>query len=147
QIATESGELFRVPGLNGYGRIEVDRHYETHRVQDNSYKRWLKNEFFDRTGTTPAVEVFKGSLDIIELRAQRGPEKEVFLRRGLVHNDKNESDWYVDLGNAEWQAVKIDSSRWRVVTTPKAWFRCPKGMLPLPFPERGGSLKELRPLI
>ena len=43
-----------------------------------------------------------------------------------------------------WRAVDIGPDGWRVVGEPPVRFRRPAGLLPLPIPQRGGSLGELR---
>ena len=52
---------------------------------------------------------------------------------------------YLDLCDRAWRAVEIDDEGWRVVDRPPAKFRRTRGSQPLPEPERGGSLEELRP--
>jgi hypothetical protein len=52
---------------------------------------------------------------------------------------------YLDLCDRAWRAVEIDSEGWRVTDQPPAKFRRTRGSQPLPEPERGGSLDELRP--
>ena len=71
-----------------------------------------------------------------------GPELPVYTRLA-EHN----SAIYLDLGNAQWQAVEITSSGWQVIDTPPVKFRRAKGMLPLPEPVRGGTLAALRPFV
>ena len=55
------------------------------------------------------------------------------------------SKLYLDLCDRAWRAVEIDHDGWRVVDRPPAKFRRTRGSQPLPEPERGGSLEELRP--
>jgi hypothetical protein len=52
---------------------------------------------------------------------------------------------YLDLCDRSWSAVEIDAEGWRVIERPPAKFRRTRGSQPLPKPERGGSLDELRP--
>jgi hypothetical protein len=51
---------------------------------------------------------------------------------------------YLDLADAHWRAVAIDRDGWKVVGCPPVRFRRSLGMLPLPLPERGGSIQALR---
>jgi hypothetical protein len=52
------------------------------------------------------------------------------------------------LAIADWEAIEIDKEGWRIVDDPPIRFRRTKGMLPLPYPEGGGSIKELlRPFV
>jgi len=48
---------------------------------------------------------------------------------------------YIDLGDTEWQAIRVAKGDWIVVRNPPVKFRRPRGLLPLPVPVRGGSAK------
>ena len=54
---------------------------------------------------------------------------------------------YLDLADAEWRAVAITTTGWRVISDPPVRFKRARGTLPLPAPVRGGSLDELRPFL
>lgn len=83
------------------------------------------------------------ALDVLESRARfDGPCCAVHVRLA-EHGGKV----YVDLGDEAWRAVEIDADGWRVVDVPPVKFWHPRGMLPLPIPERGGSLEALRPFV
>jgi hypothetical protein len=43
--------------------------------------------------------------------------------------------------------VEIGADGWRIVAEPPVRFRRPSGLLPLPRPEAGGSVEELRPFV
>jgi hypothetical protein len=51
---------------------------------------------------------------------------------------------YLDLGDPDWQAVRVSANGWGVVADPPVRFRRPKGLLRLPVPIRGGSIDQLR---
>ena len=51
---------------------------------------------------------------------------------------------YLDLCDRAWRAVEIRCEGWRVIARPPVKFRRARGSQPLPEPERGGSLNELR---
>ncbi|HEY9156369.1 hypothetical protein [Candidatus Binatus sp.] len=51
---------------------------------------------------------------------------------------------YLDLCDRAWRAVEIDAEGWRIVNRPPPRFHRTRGSQPLPAPERGGSLEELR---
>ena len=53
---------------------------------------------------------------------------------------------YLDLADDQWRAVEAASDGWRVISKPPVRFRRPPGLLPLPPPQRGGSLDALRRL-
>ena len=49
---------------------------------------------------------------------------------------------YINLADEEWRGLRIDSSRWRVVSDPPVKFVQPKGLLPLPEPAVGLGSRE-----
>jgi hypothetical protein len=51
---------------------------------------------------------------------------------------------YIDLANALWEVIKITSDGWQMVPDSPVCFRRPRSMSPLPYPEMGGSVNELR---
>jgi hypothetical protein len=54
---------------------------------------------------------------------------------------------YLDLCDPDWRAVEIDGEDWRIIARSPAKFRRPRGSQPIPMPERGGSIEELRPFL
>ena len=50
----------------------------------------------------------------------------------------------MDLADRAWRAVEITPDGWRVIDVPPVRFRRAAGMRPLPVPERGGPIDELR---
>ncbi len=51
---------------------------------------------------------------------------------------------YLDLCDRAWRAVEIGCEGWRVIARSPVKFRRARGSQPLPEPERGGGLEELR---
>jgi hypothetical protein len=56
-------------------------------------------------------------------------------------------DIYLDLCNANWEAVRVTAAGWSIVADPPVRFRRTHGMQPLPYPERGGTIEALRPFL
>jgi hypothetical protein len=54
---------------------------------------------------------------------------------------------YLDLADDCWRAVEIGPDGWQVMGCPRVRFRRTPGMLPLPIPERGGSVEALAPFL
>ena len=54
---------------------------------------------------------------------------------------------YLDLGNDNWEVVEISADGWRVITNPPIKFQQPKGLLPLPTPQQGGSIDLLKKFV
>jgi hypothetical protein len=79
-------------------------------------------------------------LGVIEAKANFGaPQRAVHLRIGGLENTI-----YLDLCDEQWRAVEIDTTGWRVVSSPPVRFRRAPGMQPLAVPVAGGSIATLR---
>ncbi len=143
RLAIERAGLFHRADGTGFADIEVTGHRETWPVRSRGFRSWLARLFFDETGGAPNGEAMQAALVLIEARCQfGGDERPVFLRVG-----GHEGRIYLDLCDAAWRAVEIDADGWRVVSDPPVRFRRHSGMLPLPVPERGGSIADLRPFL
>jgi len=100
----------------------------------------LAREYFHADLGVPSREAVASAIGILEASARYdSPEREVYVR--LAEDSGN---YYIDLGDKDWQAIEIDSNGWRIVTEPPVRFRRPAGMQPLPMPIHGGDLSHLR---
>ena len=88
----------------------------------------------------PSSASLLSALSATEARALfDGPERRVHLRVGGL-----DGRLYLDLCDATWRVIEIDSSGWRVTDNPPIRFRRSSGMRPLPLPVAGGSITALR---
>jgi hypothetical protein len=71
-----------------------------------------------------------------------GPERLVHLRVA-----EHEGALYLDLADSDWQAVEVTPAGWQIISSPPVRFRRPPGLLPLPAPQRGGSIMALQSLL
>jgi hypothetical protein len=95
----------------------------------------------------PAIPLQAITMAVHELQATailERPEEEVHLRVA-GHGGKI----YIDLCNAEWEAVEITKDGWEIVGSDAVPIRFVRSniMRPLPRPTRGGSVEELRRLL
>jgi hypothetical protein len=137
-LATEA-KLFHAPGGTGYADLVVGGHRESWPIRSKDFRRWLARRFWQVTRGAPSSEAFQSALNIIEAQAHfDAPERTVHVRvAGL--DDK----LYLDLGDAQWRAVEVNATGWRVISDPPVRFRRTSGMRPLPAPETGGSIQDL----
>lgn len=136
-------ELFHTAEKSAYADFLVEGHRETWPVASKGFKWWLIQQYFMETRSAPSSEAMQSALNVVQARAHfDGPEREVCVRVGGA-----DGKLYLDLANAEWEAVEIDRDGWRVVSSPPVRFRRSAGMLPLPTPALGGSIKSLRPFL
>ena len=139
------GGLFRTRDHVGYADIVVNGHRETWRIRSTSFRRWLIHQFFLKTQQAPSGEAVRQAVDMVEAQAQFQagvPVREVFVRVG-----GHGGGIYLDLCDEQWRAVEIDAYGWRIITDPPVRFRRAPGMLPLPEPQRDGSVKALRSFV
>src|SRR5579875_1064139 len=107
------------------------------------FRLWLCDLAHKATGRAATSKDAATALTQLEIAARHyGAEREVHLR---VAGDCQRV--FVDLADKERRVVEITPDGWRVITDPPVYFIRPRNMLPLPVPERGGSLDELRPFV
>jgi hypothetical protein len=99
----------------------------------------LRRRYYEETSNAASAETIRSALDLLEARAQfDAPERMVHIRVA-----EYDGRTYLDLADKEWRAVQIGPDGWQVVTSPPVRFRRAAGMLPLPIPQRGGSIDAL----
>ena len=136
----ETVQLFRTSDGIAYADLEIDGHRETWAVRDRGFRRWLTQRVLASGAGMPPSKALRDVLDLLEVRAlSAGPVREVEVRLGGLGGKI-----YLDLGDAAWRAIEIDANGWHIVERPPLRFRRPAGALPLPAPERGGSITTLR---
>jgi hypothetical protein len=134
-LADESGaELWHDRDGDGYITFTVGNHRENHPVNSKSTRLWLSRLYYEKTGKVPAADATREALAILEGRARfDGDERSVSIRIAEAN-----SAIYIDAGDTEWRALRVDATGWRVVTNLPAMFRRARGMRPLPLPTAGG---------
>jgi len=141
EIAAQA-RLFHTADQEAFADIIVDGHRETHRVCGLGFRRWLRQEFYKLTKRGCNADALKVAVETMDAMALfDGESREVHIRVA-----KYEDDIYIDIGDAEWCAIKVSKTGWEVVADPPVRFQRSPSMKPLPIPEKGGSIDLLRPL-
>src|SRR6516162_9087889 len=131
--------LFHTATGVAYADLEIDQHRETWPIRSKQFRTWLRRRHYERTGEAMGLATIRSILDLLEARAQfDAPERTIHIRVAQ-HADRI----YLDLTDHRWQAVEVGPDGWRITTHPPVRFRRAAGMLPLPVPERGGSIETL----
>ncbi|MCH7554118.1 MAG: hypothetical protein IIC82_08995, partial [Chloroflexi bacterium] len=133
--------FFHDPDSVPYATIAVKGHKENHLIKSKAFGRHLRRLFYEQEDRAPSSQAFQDALGVLEGKAVfDGEQHELHLR--MAEHDGN---YYIDLGDPEWQVVRISPGGWEVVATAPVKFRRPgRGMLALPRPERGGNINTLR---
>jgi hypothetical protein len=103
----------------------------------------MRRCYYQATGAAAGAAVIGSTLDLLEARAQFDAHERAVSMRVAEHAGR----LYLDLADEHWRAVAIDRDGWKVVGCPPVRFRRSPGLLPLPVPERGGSIEALRPFL
>jgi hypothetical protein len=131
--------LFHDPNGTAFADLEIDAHRETWPIRSRQFRHWLRRRYYEETGSAASAETIRSALDLLEARAQfDAPERTVHIRVA-----EHDGRIYFDLADNDWRAVQIGPDGWHVVTSPPVRFRRAAGMLPLPIPQRGGSIEAL----
>ena len=135
-----NGELFRTPDNKAYATVPVGTHKETHALDSEAFMGWLGEKYYRQCGRPVSQHSLDTALAALKAKCRYdGKSHEVFVRLAKKHDAI-----YLDLGDDEWRAVRIDADGWQVIAEPPVKFRRPRGMRPLPIPESGGCVKNLR---
>ena len=140
-LVLDSGiELFHDPDQHGWASIRIDGHFENRRVRSRPFQLFLLRTYYQETGKSPGAQAIRAALDLLEAKALFDGEEALINLRVAEHRGK----LYLDLCDCAWRAVEIDAEGWRIVDRPSPRFHRTRGSRPLPAPERGGNLDELR---
>jgi hypothetical protein len=147
---TQEGDAFAsIKVCHDDNRVSVSandnhvEHREHYSVKSRAFRRWLARLYYRKYGTAVGGQAAQDALGILEGNALfDGSEYPVYVRIA-----QHEGNYYLDLADADWHAVKITPFGQEVVQNPPVRFRRPRGQLALPMPMHGGSLDELRKFI
>ncbi|MBX6754582.1 MAG: hypothetical protein IRY86_10145 [Thermorudis peleae] len=132
-------ELWHTPDDEPWATIPAGDHHEHWPLASRAFRTWLQRALYERYGELAHHQAVADAIDALSGRALfEGAEHPVFVRVA-----EHAGALYLDLADEQWRAVEITADGWRVVTNPPVRFRRPRGLQPLPVPERGGSLARL----
>ncbi len=145
---------FHTPEMKAYATVSVPNQgadggerVEHHPVRSSAFKNWLTLQFYRERGMGPSREAMDTTLNTLEARARYdGLEEQVHIRIARADGPEGPT-YYVDLADLRGRAVKITGSGWEVIDNPPVKFRRPGSMRPLPVPEKGGSINDLRKFV
>src|SRR5262249_20646424 len=136
-------ETFKTPGGDAYATVPVGDHYETHKIDSQSFKLWLQNRHWTETGEPANSEAINQAVAVYKSKA-------LFASPTLeIHNQicATPDAIYLDLTDEKWRVVKITASSIETLDKCEIKFRRPKGALPLPEPDKSGTIDALRPFL
>ena len=144
EIAMEHAELFATPDEElAHAAITVEEHREVWPLRSRGFKRWLTHRYFLISRKAPNSDAMNQALATLDaIACYTGKSAPVYIRRA-----EHAGKLYLDLGDETWRAIEIAPDGWRIVAMPPVYFIRTPAMAPLPVPERGGTIDELRPFL
>lgn len=137
-------ELWHTADKVAHATVPVGDHFENYPViggGDSAFAGWLQSAFFQAYRTPPTRNPLEVAIQWAQGAARfEGKQYETSLRIG--HHG---GVIYVDLGNTDWEVVRISTDGWSVIPShdcPVKFLR-QDGVKPLPRPEEGGNLYDL----
>ena len=131
--------LFHTATGTAFADIAVNGERQTWPIRNSRFRAWLRRCHYEATGNALDAAVIRSTLDLLEARALfDAPERAVHVRIA-----EHAGHVYLDLADDRWRAVQIGPDGWGMIGSPPVRFRRPAGMLPIPEPERGGSIEAL----
>lgn len=139
----EEIELWHQADRRGFVTVGINNHLENMLVNSREFGNWLTVAHHTVHGGALGGQTLKDCIRLTEAQAiYNGPEYKTLFRVG-----QQDGAVYIDLGGADWRSVKVTAEGWEVIDqAPIKFLRSPH-MRPLPVPERGGSVDQLRDLI
>jgi hypothetical protein len=133
-------ELFHTAEGNvGYATIPVNDHHETWAIKSKTFRQWLSHRYYVLKHKPPTAQPLKDAIALLDARAQfEGREEETYIRIARTANSI-----YLDLTNKNWEVIEISADGWQILKESPVKFRRARGMLPLPYPTRGGNIDDL----
>jgi putative DNA primase/helicase len=142
-INTEGVELWRDAGGATYATVPVGGHLENWSLRAFGFERWVSGLYYRKTGLALPAQALDDIRRTLDIKAyEDGRECEPFVRVGNYNGNV-----YLDLCDDAWRAVEVTAKGWRVVDRPAVKFLRPASARPLPEPEAGDMIEQLRGFI
>lgn len=137
---TDCCEFWHDANRQAYTTFPVNSHQENWPLRSREFRMWLSGRYYQATGRAIGGQALEDAIRIFEARAVHdGRQYKPFTRVG-EHGDK----LYLDLCDPRWRAVEINRNDWRTVGAAPVKFMRPASLRPMPEPEAGGMIEELR---
>jgi len=137
-------DLFCDPFKNPYFTILENGVKKNLQINKTEFKDYLRELYGIEKKTIPRPDIINNVAEQFAAKARNsGNVKDVYIRLAPGPDE----DIYLDLANDKREVVKISKHGWSVVSNYPVIFRKGTGQLPLPYPEKGGSIDLLRQFI
>lgn len=129
-------------GEQAYAIIEDGNHRECWKLKSGGFRSWMKRRAYAAHGSIPNGSAVADAIDTLEGIAMVEGERAT----PAVRVSGTKDAIYIDLGDDDWNCIEVTKNGWRVTPHPEngPYLWRPKNLAPLPVPERGGTLDQLK---
>lgn len=132
-------ELFHTSDNQSFATVVVGSHKETYLIKSRDFRDWLTLQHWNAERSMPSSQAVQDVVYGLSGRAKfEGDLRNVYLRVA-----EHDGALYLDLGNSNWEVVKITANGWSIIADPPIKFRRTAGTEPLPRPLSGGDIDDL----
>jgi len=133
-------QLFHTADGKGYICYRIKDHRENHAIDSKPVRMWVTDiarRQFKSPPSRAVVDTVTAALEAAAITG--GTEQKVYYRIARVGDEI-----YIDLGDRTWDALKVTSAGWQVVSEPQVRFVRHRNMDVLPHPSKTPNLKALQ---
>ena len=141
QIISGNADLFHDPSGTPYAVVKVERRRSVLKLRSSVMRSWIARTVRWELGHCVGTTTIEEALVALDGIARFDREERAVHLRVAEH----EGAIYVDLGDDTGACIEVAASGWSVREQAPVMFRRPAAMRPLPRPEKGGTVGELRP--
>jgi hypothetical protein len=141
ELARKHSDLFHF-GDDCFATFGVGDHRETYALRSRGFRSWLTKIFFEHEERAASSEAVSTTIATLEGFARfQSEERPVFVRIA-----EHTGTIYIDLCDLSWRVVEVTAAGWQLIDAKDCpvRFRRAHGMLPMPEPQRGGNISQLR---
>src|SRR5262249_25300460 len=132
----------------GYASVRVNGHWENYRLGSTTFEGWFRTAYGKRNTCVIGGQEFPqapGTAAVKDAVAQlKGIAQQGLLSEPVIRVGGRMGEIWIDLGNKDWNAVRVTADGWTVEDQPNVQFVRTGAMRPLPNPVRGASIQDLR---
>jgi hypothetical protein len=139
--------VFRAADGRFHARVPVHGRQAIFGLSSSAFRDWLIDRYLGADRKLPPRRAVRRVLEGLEARARFETDSpNVYVRVGR-DQDRELSSYYLDLGDHAGTVIRICALGWSIARDSGIHFARPQGQLPLPMPERDGSIELLREFV
>ena len=140
-LVEESGATFFHSDVKDlYATMKVNSHTEIMPIGSRAFELWLIGLFYNAYGQPISNDAIKQVLGACSAKAMYDNPNPVALSVRVAERD---GEFWYDLTNSEWQAVKITKSGWNIENEPPIMFNRFRHQSPQTIPTGNGNINKI----